>query len=350
MPVTDQRKAAGNSRGLGVASRLRYFADRARRFDAASVFARAREAAAKHDKRMPLVLADMLYSAAFKDTAFQDYVDWDFPILTRSERATFMTHPISNHIAMKFDHPDYRLLFQDKIEFNRTFDAFLGRAWLDVRSASNAEVREFVEAHGTVMGKIPVSNSGHGVERYLAAEIENWEAFRADLIAKGQTLLEQYISQHPDLAEVCPGTINTTRVTTFFDGTETHVLAIAQKFGRGQASDQQTFGGFYTMLDLAGASKGPGYDSHDNVHLTHPESGVSIVDFQLPLVSELYAFIDSVCRVVPRVQYVGWDVVIGPDAPVLVEGNWGAGVYENKPSVTGVHTGSLPRFREVIGF
>jgi hypothetical protein len=77
---------------------------------------------------------------------------------------------------------------------------------------------------------------------------------------------------------------------------------------------------------------------------------VSIPDFQLPMVPELYEFIDRVARVVPQVQYVGWDVVIGEDGPVLVEGNWGAGVYENKPSVTGVRTGSLPRFREVIGF
>ena len=44
-------------------------------------------------------------------------------------------------------------------------------------------------------------------------------------------------------------------------------------------------------------------------------------------------------RVVPQVQYVGWDVVIDERGPLLVEGNWAAGVYENKPSVTGIRTG-----------
>lgn len=338
------------AKGLGLKTRLRYLTDRVRGFDRASVMRRAREVAQQHRKPLPVVLADMLVSAAFGNTAFQDYVDFDFAMLTRAERATFMTHSLSNHIAMKFDHPDYRSLFHDKLEFNNTFDAFLGREWLDVRTASTEAVREFVERHGRVMGKVPFSDSGHGVERYEAEQVEDWDAFRSALLAKGQTLLEEYIRQHPTLAAICPGTANTTRVTTFFDGTKTHVLSMAQKFGRGAASDQQTYGGFYTMLDESGASRGPGYDSHGSVHRVHPESGVSIVDFTLPMTTELYAFMDRVARVVPQIQYVGWDVVIGVDGPVLVEGNWAAGVYENKPSVTGIRSGSLPRFREAIGF
>ncbi|HEV7956948.1 MAG: flagellar biosynthesis/type secretory pathwa y protein [Microbacteriaceae bacterium] len=339
-----------NAKGLGLKTRLTYLGHRVRGFDIKALVRRAREVAAKHRKATPVVLADMLWSAAFRNTPFQDYVDWDFAMLSRAERGTFMTHSYSNHIAMKFDQPDYRVLFHDKLEFNRTFDKFLGREWIDIRTATSADLRAFVERHGRVIGKVPFSDSGHGIERYEAAEVQDWDAFRADLLDKGQTLLEENIKQHPTLAAICPGTANTTRITTFFDGTTTHVLSMAQKFGRGAASDQQTFGGFYTMLDLDGASRGPGYDSHDGVHETHPESGVSIPDFRLPMVEELFTFIDAVSRVVPQVQYVGWDVVVGEHGPVLVEGNWAAGVYENKPSVTGIRTGSLPRFRAAVGF
>ena len=111
--------------------------------------------------------------------------------------------------------------------------------------------------------------------------------------------------QHPDLAAVCPGTVNTTRITAFFDGEKTHLLAMAQKFGRGAVSDQMTFGGFYTMLDDDGHAVGAGYDSHGHVHEKHPDSGFVIGDFQLPMMDEVRAFIDRVARVVPQVQYVG---------------------------------------------
>ncbi|MFC4241989.1 sugar-transfer associated ATP-grasp domain-containing protein [Gryllotalpicola reticulitermitis] len=335
----------------GIAARFDQVVNRARRIDVGSVVDRARAAAKQHHKASAVVFVDMMIEAGFHETAFQDYVDWDFAMLNSAERRTFMTHPLSQRLSEQFDEPAGRLIFQDKIAFDDKFNEFLGREWLRVESSSVEEVRDFVTRHGRVIGKVPFSNSGHGVERHEAADVTDWAAFRASLIGKGQTLLEELIVQHPTLAAICPGTVNTTRVTAFFDGQKAQILSMAQKFGRGAASDQQTFGGFYSMLDIAtGRAKGPGYDSHDNVHLTHPESGVSIPDFQLPLFETLQPFMDRLTAVVPTVRYVGWDVVMGPTGPVVVEGNWAVGVYDNKPSVTGVRTGSRPRFQQVMGF
>jgi hypothetical protein len=257
---------------------------------------------------------------------------------------------VSNQLSQKFDHPDFRYIFQDKVEFDRVFGEHLHREWMVVEEDNAAEVRAFAERLGTIVTKEPVGQAGTGVHRYHAAEIDDWDAFHRGLLQRGELLIEEVIVQHPDLAAVCPGTVNTTRITAFFDGERTHILAMAQKFGRGAVSDQMTFGGFYTMLDENGRAVGPGYDSHGHVHEVHPDSGFVIGDFQLPMMDEVRAFIDRVARVVPQVQYVGWDVVVTPDGPVLVEGNWGAGVYENKPSVTGIRTGHKARYREAIGF
>ncbi|KQM37094.1 sugar-transfer associated ATP-grasp domain-containing protein [Microbacterium sp. Leaf203] len=336
--------------GFSPVTRLRYLAGRARRIDVGSVVERAKEASAQHGKALPLVVADMLFQAGVKNVGFQDYIDYDFAILTPAERATYMTHPVSNQISQKYDHPDYRGLFQDKVEFDKTFSEFLRRDWMVVDAGNADELHAFTERLGTIVTKEPVGQAGTGVHRYHAAEVDDWSAFHRGLLERGEILVEEVIRQHDDLAAVCPGTVNTTRVTAFFDGQKTHILAMAQKFGRGAVSDQMTFGGFYTMLDENGHALGAGYDSHGHVHELHPDSGVRIADFQLPMIDKVKAFVDQVARVVPQVQYVGWDIVVGPDGPVLVEGNWGAGVYENKPSVTGIRTGHKPRYQAAIGF
>ncbi|QKJ19444.1 sugar-transfer associated ATP-grasp domain-containing protein [Microbacterium hominis] len=336
--------------GLGLAPRLRYLAGRARRINVGSVLERAKEASVQHGKWTPAVVVDMLWQAGLRNVGFQDYIDYDFAILRPHERATYMTHPVSNQLSQKFDHPDFRYIFQDKVEFDRVFSDHLRREWMVVDEGSADAVRAFVERHGTVVTKEPVGQAGTGVHRYHAAEVADWGQFHRGLVDRGELLIEEVIRQHDDLAAVCPGTVNTTRVTAFFDGEKTHILAMAQKFGRGAVSDQMTFGGFYTMLDESGRAVGAGYDSHGHVHERHPDTGFRIADFQLPMVDEVIAFVDRVARVVPQVQYVGWDIVVGPDGPVLVEGNWGAGVYENKPSVTGIRTGHKPRYRAAIGF
>ena len=339
-----------SGKGFALVPRLRYLAGRARRIDVGSVVERAREASDAHGKWMPAIVADMLVEAGLRNVGFQDYIDYDFAILNRAERETYMTHPVSNQISQKYDHPDYRHIFQDKVEFDGVFSEHLHREWMVVDADNVDDVRAFVERHSTVVTKEPVGQAGTGVHRYHANVIDDWADFHRGLYKRGELLIEQLIVQHADLAAVCPGTVNTTRVTAFFDGERTHILAIAQKFGRGAVSDQMTFGGFYTMLDEDGRAVGPGYDSHGHVHEVHPDSGFRIADFQLPFMDEVRAFVDRVARVVPQVQYVGWDIVVTPDGPVLVEGNWGAGVYENKPSVTGIRTGHKERYRAAIGF
>jgi hypothetical protein len=53
---------------------------------------------------------------------------------------------------------------------------------------------------------------------------------------------------------------------------------------------------------------------------------------------------------VPEIPYVGWDVAIAPDRPVIIEGNYNTGVFQMKPSITGSKIGLLPKFKAVIDF
>ncbi|SDQ50115.1 sugar-transfer associated ATP-grasp domain-containing protein [Microbacterium sp. cf332] len=327
---------------------LPFLWERARRVNPSSLVARARRAGRRHGRSTVGVVVDMLWQAGVRGVGFQDYVDYDFAMLTRAERATYMTSPVSHRFAVRFDDPAYRHLFHDKVAFNGTFAEYLQREWMVVTDGNAAEVRAFALRHGTVVTKEPLGRAGLGVHRYRADDVTDWARFHRGLLERGETLVEEVIRQHDDLAALCAGTVNTTRVTTYFDGERTHVLAMAQKFGRGAVSDQNAFGGFYAMLDETGRATGDGYDSNDRVYPTHPDSGIRIADFRLPLLDEVLDFVDRLARVVPQVRYVGWDIAVSPTGPVLVEGNWAAGVYENKPSATGIRTGHKQRYLAAI--
>lgn len=339
------------SRFRDIAKQASYMTWRLKNLDLGSVFERAREVSDEFGKWRPAVLADMFWQASFHQVGFQDYVDYDFAILNRAERRTMMTHPYSNQYSARLDHPDYRHIFHDKWEFDRVFSPLLRRDWMLVEPGNAEELRAFAERHPVLITKLQLGRSGAAIKRYTAEEVEDWGVFHAELLERGECLVEENIVQHADLAAVCPGTVNSTRVAAYFDGTKTHILAVAQKFGRGQVADQMDFGGFYTMLDPeTGKALGGGYDSHGHVHEVHPDSGFRIADFQLPMFEEVVAFVDTVARHVPQVPYVGWDIAVTPDGPDLIEGNWATGVYENKPSVLGIRTGHRPRYQKAIGF
>jgi len=62
------------------------------------------------------------------------------------------------------------------------------------------------------------------------------------------------------------------------------------------------------------------------------------------------ALVDAVAREVPEIRYVGWDFAVTPMGAAVIEGNYNTGVFQLKPSVTGVREGLLPLYRSVIGF
>jgi hypothetical protein len=63
---------------------------------------------------------------------------------------------------------------------------------------------------------------------------------------------------------------------------------------------------------------------------------------------EVVAFLDRAARELPTVPYVGWDIAVGPNGPILVEGNWTPGLYETRVSATGIRTGSRERHKPVL--
>jgi hypothetical protein len=295
------------------------------------------------------VFVDILWCSIRYEVAFQDYQDWDVYKLSPRERATLITHPKSNHIAVRYNAASHRHFFADKVEFNRLFADYLGREWIDLRVADAAGVSAFIERHPTVILKPVDGLGGHDVEKVEAASIGDVDAFIARALETRQFLLEECLTQHPQLARLNPSSVNTLRLITFRKDGEAHLLAAALKIGNGGAIDNFSDGGMYTMVDDAGRALSPAFDGAGHTFTVHPRTGVTIPGFQVPLFHEAVALVSKAAGVVPEIPYVGWDVAIRAEGPVLIEGNYNTGVFQAKPSGVGEYRGLLPRYRAVIG-
>ena len=219
-----------------------------------------------------------------------------------------------------------------------------------MRTASDDELRAFLERHETIIAKPSNGFGGGGIDRVTTAGISDVAAWRTAQVAKGQTLVEEVLPQHPDLAAGYPGSVNTVRLVTFLgkDGTF-HVIAGVLRIGNGGVIDNFAGGGMFTMLDDDGVARFPGVDKQSNVYETHPVTGVRIEGLRVPMYREAVEMTERLSRRLPQIPYLGWDIAITPDGPAVIEANHNSSVFQMKPTVSGVRTGLLSRYRDATG-
>lgn len=330
--------------------RIRYLLQRARRLDLGNVTEFARQVKKVSRAPLPVIVADMLWSSVRYEMGFRDYAVWDIRLLNGRERRTWMTHPKSIRLNNTLNGPDSAALLGDKPRFYRDFADMIGREWIDAASATDAEVADFLSRHPRVLVKPAQGEGGRGITTFTAEQIPDVAAWRAGLIADNRSLIEEVLPQHPEMSRLYAGSVNTLRLITYRrpDGTF-HLIASVLRIGNGGVVDNFAGGGMFTMLDDDGAARWAGVDKNSNVFPRHPVTDVPIAGFRVPQFAEAVAMVEEASRRLPTVPYVGWDVAITPEGPALIEANHNSSVFQMKPSVSGVRTGLLHRYRDAIG-
>src|SRR5690606_36403291 len=118
------------SRDVALTARLKYILKRLRSFDLGRVWSFASQIAQEQGKWAPRIFVDMLIWAAFHDTAYIDYYEADFALLSKNERKTFMTSLIQHHLAEAVNTRADIHNFENKLDFNRRFADYLRRDWI----------------------------------------------------------------------------------------------------------------------------------------------------------------------------------------------------------------------------
>lgn len=299
------------------------------------------------------ITIDMLWCAARYGVGYLDYRVFGFAFIHGEARSTFMTMDDNLSLVRAVNDKAYTYLFDQKCVFNERFHRFIGREWLDLRKTNMEAFEAFLQGRETFFAKEDESFGGKGVCRVRLAECQDHKALYQRLLASGQYLAEETIRQHPEMERLHPGSINTLRIVTLLAHGEPYVMyALLRVGGKGQCVDNICSGGMYAPVDESGVVFHDAFcELEERFYACHMESGVKFVGLHVPHFREAAELVKQAARVVPQVGYVGWDVAIGENGPLLIEGNVipGYDMCQNYCHLKKKGEGILPRFEQVMG-
>ena len=266
---------------------------------------------------------DILVCAAKYGAGYYDYLMFGFYDMNGRQRDTYLTRVRNKKIMDLMNDPAFSDEFDDKLRFNKTFAAYLGRKTLNGETATEEELAEFLRGQEAIFAKINHGDCGRGVEKLYVKDFDSPAAMLAYIREHGLVVLEHVLPQHEDMARLHPSSVNTMRILTDLVDGQVHIAYITVKMGRGSGvCDNSGQGGILCRVDpQSGKIISPATDDYFNVYEKHPDTGIVLQGYQLPMVDRAVAMAKEAALVFPQVGHVGWDMAITPTGPAIIEGN-----------------------------
>lgn len=328
--------------------KIKYLIKRIMQMDYKNMFKIAKKISKKINKNYILIILDMIRAGIKYQAGYYDYQEFEFYNLNRKQRKTYLTRGKNNQIIKKFNDKSKFYLIDNKENFYRGYKEFIQRDWILLNGKNFDEFENFLEKNKTAIVKPVDGEGGKGVEKIEDINLNENRILYEKLVKNKQNIVEQCIIQHKELNELYSGSVNSLRMFTFYKEGKTYFLQAILKIGNGGVVDNFSSGGMYAYVDENGYVYTEAIDREDNIFAEHPISKHKIVGFKVPMFKEAIELVKEAAKVVPEVRYVGWDVAISDNGPMIIEGNCFPGVFQAKPSLTKDKVGLIPKYNEVM--
>lgn len=316
------------------------------KLDYAKMFKIAKSISKKAHKPRLYIMSDMIYCGFKYQAGYHDYQEFELYNVEKSKRDTYLTRGKNNAIIKKYNDKEYFHVFNDKSEFNRIFAEYLNRNWIDLEKASLEEFAKFFKKNPDIIAKPTDGEGGAGIDKYTLSD--GTECVYDTIKKKKQFLVEAYVKQHEEMNRLYSSSVNTMRMFTFYKDGKGHFLQAILKIGNGGIIDNFSSGGMYTFVNDEGVVDVPAIDKSDTIYETHPITGTEIIGFHVPMFDKAVELVERAAEVVPQVAYVGWDVAISENGPVIIEGNCFPGVFQRRASFSKDGTGIMEKYSKYI--
>lgn len=280
-------------------------------------------------------IVDALWSYIRYGATPNEYIGWEFYRLSSIERKKYFTARHCNKYYPKFNPRELSHCFDNKHEANMLFSNFITRDWLYCGKAGLEEIERFIQSHDKIIVKPSNESQGKGVHIYKGESTEQLKATNS--------LLEDFVIQHPLISKLNNTCVNTVRVYTLKTNTlhrkdevkrlnlqqigNTLFLSTVIRVG-GQNSEIDNYhaGGVGYPIDIiSGIICGAGMDIRGNRYINHPSTNTQAVGMNIPNWEELKQFVYDMNQVVKEARMVAWDIAILENGFDLIEANYGGG-------------------------
>ncbi len=296
-----------------------------------------------------LIFLDMAKCARKYGAGYMDYDLFEMYNLTDAQRDTYITRGRNNNLIEKYNNKAYFHIFENKNEFNKIFQKYLKRDWIDVTNSSKKDVIKFIKRHDIFMAKPIDGGCGKGIEKIETKNYKSPEELYEYLASNHNFELEEVIKQNEEVSKIYPEAINTVRMVTILKDNKPHVICAYFRIGNGSFVDNFNSGGMVAPIDVkTGVVSVNAIDKNKNLYEVHPETGKTIKGFKFPFWNEAVKMCKEASKKVPEMAYIGWDVAFTVNGPIFVEANEfpGHDIYQ-LPEHTPNKIGMMEKFNNI---
>lgn len=330
-------------------NKVKYLIKRIFHMNFKSMFNKIDEIHKKTNKNKILIFLDMVYCGIKYQAGYMDYELFEMYNLNNEQRKTILTRGKNNAFVKLLNDKNSVYKFDNKVEFNKIFDKYLKRDWLDFNNSSKEDFNSFIKKHPSFMLKPADGTCGHGIEKIDAKKYKKDELYKY-IQTKGNVVLEELIIQNKAIDKMYAGSVNTFRIVSVLKNDNVNVVVAYFRVGNGSFVDNFNSGGMVVPINVkTGIIEYNAIDKAHNIYEYHPITKTKFIGFKIPEWNKIIKLVKEASKLVPEVKLVAWDICLSENGPVIVEGNHfpGHDLYQLPPHRTN-GIGVLPEFEKAI--
>lgn len=230
------------------------------------------------------------------------------------------------------------ILRDKRILLKRMKKDFLYRDFIDIENETCDNFTLFVKKNPKFVVKPVNEAGGRGIEIYDSLiENLNLEELYTKLKNEKRVLVEEYIQQHEEINKIYPSVLNSIRIHTIrVQNISEIILPVSIRFGSNTYSKiskaKTDFDGGITVeinLETGKLYKTGYHIEAEKTYLLeeHPDTKVIFENYTIPFMKELKMLVLKASKLVPELNFIGWDIAITPKGPIIIEGNGAPASY-----------------------